>query len=266
MHARLLDRPAPDSGSPSPPLPAPSLVDRPAAPPPAALDREAFTLLASASLRAVYAGALAVVSRRSDAEDVAQEALLAAYEKRASCRDPARFRAWLLQIVRNRALNFLERRRLRDVPGTEAAAPVEWELPLLPDVGLRERLRAAMAHLSATQRAVVLLHDTEGWTHEEIAARLGTSVLMSRKHLFQARVRLRALLDSDRPALGELPQPLSAAPPEAPGRAASAPPALRAAGTTAKACGNAARGSLVLHQQRSAAAPARPLRRKAAAG
>lgn len=162
-----------------------------------------FTMLARPSLRAAYAGALAVVRRPADAEDVTQDALLAAYEKLDTCRDPARFGAWLLQIVHNRALNFIERRRLRDVPARpDAEDDVERSEPAppLPDVKLRERLARAVERLGDRQRTVVLLHDIEGWTHAEIAARLGTSELMSRKHLFQARTRLRALLEADGPS------------------------------------------------------------------
>jgi RNA polymerase sigma-70 factor (ECF subfamily) len=51
-----------------------------------------------------------------------------------------------------------------------------------------------MTRLNAAQREVLLLHDLEGWTHNEIAARLDISVLMSRRHLSDARKRLRAVL------------------------------------------------------------------------
>ena len=60
---------------------------------------------------------------------------------------------------------------------------------------LRERLTAALLALPAIQREVVLLHDYEGWKHAEIAQRLGLSDLMSRRHLSDARKRLRDLLE-----------------------------------------------------------------------
>lgn len=161
-------------------------------------DPEAFRAMARSSMRAAYAGALAVVSRRADAEDVAQDAMLAAWGKLDTCRDPTRFRAWLLQIVRNRALNWVERRRLRDVPALLGDEPADPHAPRLPDLGLRARLAAALASLPPAQRTIILLHDTEGWTHAEIAAHLGISVLMSRKHLFQARGALRRLLAGER--------------------------------------------------------------------
>jgi RNA polymerase sigma-70 factor (ECF subfamily) len=59
---------------------------------------------------------------------------------------------------------------------------------------LRERLEAALVRLPPTQREVVLLHDLDGRTHDEIAELIGTSAGMSRQHLFQARRALRQLL------------------------------------------------------------------------
>jgi RNA polymerase sigma-70 factor (ECF subfamily) len=191
----------------------------PASPAPAASGHE-FEALARPFLRAAYAGAFAVVKRGADAEDVAQDALLTAFEKIETCRDPARFRAWLLQIVRNRALNWLESRRLRDVPATDEEPAAELVFPVLPDAGLRDRLRRAMARLGAIPRKVVLLHDTEGWTHQEIADQLGISVLMSRKHLFQARRILREQLSSDRS--GNATEALPVSPPRISGSASRA--------------------------------------------
>lgn len=152
----------------------------------------AFGELVRRHLRAAYAVALAIVGRSADAEDVAQDAFAAALERIETCREPARFSGWLLQIVRNRALNWLDRRRLRDVGATgdapvgAATEPARAEL-----AGRRERIAAALAALTPAQREVVLLHDLEEWTHGEIAEALGISEVMSRQHLFCARRVLR---------------------------------------------------------------------------
>ena len=156
-------------------------------------DRDAFTALVRAHLRAAYAVALSVVARPADAEDVAQDAFLIAFERLDSCRDPSRFAGWLLQIVRNQARNWLTKRRLRDVPDREPPREQGAE-SVLPDTVLRQRLLDQLALLSAAQREVVLLHDLDGWTHPEIAAALGFSEVMSRQHLFVARRQLRAQL------------------------------------------------------------------------
>lgn len=156
---------------------------------------EAFEVLARTFLRAAYVVALAVLNRPEDAEDVAQDALVAAFDRLHTLREPERFGGWLATIARNHALNALNRRRRRegrDAP--EAPLPAVRPRPV-EQIGLRERLLAALATLSPNQREVVLLHDLEGWSHAEIAHAIGTSEGMSRQHLFQARRALRARVE-----------------------------------------------------------------------
>jgi RNA polymerase sigma-70 factor (ECF subfamily) len=152
----------------------------------------AYEALVRKHLRPAYAIALAIVSRPSDAEDVAQDAMMIACERIETCRDPGRFSAWLFQIVRNHARNWLARRRLRDVSKDPSPPEPEHTGPG-PDAGaFREQLVAALEQLGQVEREIVLLHDLDGWTHPEIADALGISVVMSRQHLFQARRRLRS--------------------------------------------------------------------------
>ena len=163
-------------------------------------DRDAFSELARAYLRPAYAVALAILGRPADAEDVAQEALVAALEKLETCREPERFAAWLLQIARNRAKNWRAGRSLREAGREEERSGAEARDPVLAaEPGLREVLAAALGRLPEAQREVVLLHDLEGWTHGEIGACTGISETMSRQHLFNARKALRALLAGHRP-------------------------------------------------------------------
>ena len=157
-------------------------------------ERAAFAALVRRHLRAAYAVALAVLGRPADAEDVAQDAFLVAFERLASCREPARFSGWLLTIVRHQALNALERRRIRAVTDDDVAAAADPAGSVTGDAVLRRRLLAALARLSPREREVVLLHDLEGWTHGDIAAALEISEVMSRQHLFQARRILRGLM------------------------------------------------------------------------
>jgi RNA polymerase sigma-70 factor (ECF subfamily) len=163
-------------------------------------EARAFEELVRRHLKSAHAVALGVLGNPADAEDVCQDAFLAALEKLEECRDPERFAAWLLRIVRNRALNFRERRSLRegeplervavaaagDDPGREAERSE-----------LRERLLAALAGLPDSQREVVLLHDLEGWRHRDIAEMLGTTEGAVRVRLLQARRRLRATLEGN---------------------------------------------------------------------
>ena len=165
-------------------------------------DAGAADALVRRYLRAAYATALAVTREPADAEDVAQDALVVALERLPDCRDPARFSAWLLRIVRNRALNHLRSRRLRDGLPLESASSVAGTGDPARDAGraeLRDRLRAGLETLTDKQREVVLLHDLEGWRHREIAQALGINEGTARYHLFHARRALRGHLGDDTP-------------------------------------------------------------------
>lgn len=164
----------------------------------------AFGALTRLYLRAAYSVALAIVGRPADAEDVAQDALLLAFERLGTCREPERFGGWLLRIVRNQAHNWLARRHLRDVPGCEIDADFPDEAASPGSTVARDRLLAALAAISPVRREVVLLHDMEEWTHPEIAAALQISEVTSRQHLFQARRQLRERL-GDTASMGDEP-------------------------------------------------------------
>ena len=160
-------------------------------------EQTAFAGLVRRHRRAALARALAVLADPADAEDIAQESFVHAYEQLATCRHPERFSAWLLTIVHRRSLNRLRgERRRRIEPLDESLASDRSEAPIadLERADLRSRLLAALATLAPIQREVVLLADVEQWPHDRIAAATGISVLMSRRHLSDARRRLRALL------------------------------------------------------------------------
>ncbi len=157
----------------------------------------AFEALVRRYLRAAYAVALARTGNPQDAEDVCQDAFIAALERLATLRDPDRFGAWLLEIVRNRALNVIRSRRVRSEEPIEEAAVCGGG----PDPGreaersaLRQDLLAALAQLDETRREVALLYDVEGWRHAEIAERLGMPEGTVRYHLHEARRTLREQL------------------------------------------------------------------------
>jgi RNA polymerase sigma-70 factor (ECF subfamily) len=152
----------------------------------------AFDALVRRHLRAAYSVALPVLGRPADADDVAQEAFDAALERIDDCREPARFSGWLLRIVRNRALNALEKRKLRDADQAGEIATAN----ATGDVVLRTHLLTALATLSTQQREIVLLHDLDGWTHAEIAEALGITENNCRQHLFAARRALRSELSA----------------------------------------------------------------------
>jgi RNA polymerase sigma-70 factor, ECF subfamily len=164
-------------------------------------DVPAFELLVRRHALVGLAVARSIVGNVIDAEDVCQDAWVRALERLDECRRPDRFASWLLQIVRNRARNFLQYRRVRATePFDEAIDASDQSKADDPSEALdrrREqvRLECAMARLTEVQREVLILHDQLGWKHREIAESVGVSEVLSRQRLFQARARMRQFLD-----------------------------------------------------------------------
>ena len=159
-------------------------------------DRASFEILVRRHYRAAYAVALARSGNRADAEDLVHDAFVRAAERLESCRQRDKFAAWLCAIVRNLAHNLRTRgssnRTIALQPDTARSNQSPERDAQLAE--LRERLQSALSHLPAIQREIVLLHDVDGRTHDEIAIIVGTTSGMCRQHLFKARKQLRRLL------------------------------------------------------------------------
>lgn len=162
-------------------------------------DAKAFEALVRRYFKTTYVIALSLLNNGMDAEDVVQDAFLKALERIEDCREPSSFGPWLRQIVRNRAHNFREHRRVRAATPLElVSAASDADSARTTERGeLRTRLEQALSRLSEIQRQVVLWHDLEGLKHREIAERLEISEGMSRQHLFNARRTLREHLGAD---------------------------------------------------------------------
>jgi RNA polymerase sigma-70 factor (ECF subfamily) len=161
-------------------------------------ERAAFEPLVRRHFRASYAVAFARLGDRDEAEDVCQDAFVAAYERLAECRRPDRFAHWLLRIVRNRALRRIARQAVRRAVGLDRATEKAGGATPEDDLyraELGRQLAAALGALRPIQREVVLLFDHEDQAHREIAERLGISEGMSRRHLSDARATMRKLLE-----------------------------------------------------------------------
>jgi RNA polymerase sigma-70 factor, ECF subfamily len=166
-------------------------------------DAAAFEQIMRRHFRMAFLVAFAQLGNRADAEDVCQDAFLRCWERIHDCRDPARVGAWIAAIVRNTAHNRREFLRVRETEPLDTVAPIATPHGADADIHrneLRARLTAALRTLPSVQREVVILHDLEGFSHVELAERLNLSVLMSRRHLSDARRRLRELL-ADLPTL-----------------------------------------------------------------
>ena len=162
-------------------------------------DAVAFEGLVRRHYRAAYSVALAILGSAMDAEDVCQEAFVRALERLEDCRNPGRFIAWLMQIVRNRARNYIDYRRVRETVDLDkvAASGGDRADKGVEQAELRDTLQEALSELTELQRQVVLLHDLEGWKHREIAESLDVSEVASRQHLLNARRKLRELLGQE---------------------------------------------------------------------
>jgi RNA polymerase sigma-70 factor (ECF subfamily) len=128
------------------------------------------------------------------AADIAQEVWIQIFRALPSFRGDSQFGTWAHRIAVNRTLNALRRtRRVAslevDVDDDTAAVEPEGERALLA-----ASIEEAAAKLSPGARTVFLLHDVEGYTHEEIAAELGITAGGSKSQLFKARAKLRILL------------------------------------------------------------------------
>jgi len=157
--------------------------------------REAAGHLAERYLRAGRAVALAIVGDESAAEDVIQDAFVYAIERVEECRQPERFGAWLLTIVRNRSRNHVrDRRRSEPLERVRHASDAPSPAVETERAELRERLLAALATLPEVRREAILLHDLEGWTHREIAERLDLPAGTVRSHVHHARRAMREAL------------------------------------------------------------------------
>lgn len=165
-------------------------------------DAEARERLVRRHLGAAYAVALARLRHSADAQDAAHDALVTALRGLDGCREPRRFAAWLMEIVRNRAADLARRNTVR------AAAPIDLVEPADPAARpdrdaeraeLRDALVRALGSLPRLQREVVLLHDLEGLRHAEVGERIGVSEGAARVHLHHARRRLRAALAAHAP-------------------------------------------------------------------
>jgi RNA polymerase sigma-70 factor (ECF subfamily) len=128
------------------------------------------------------------------AADIAQEVWIQIFRALAQYRGESRFGTWAHRIAVNRTLNALRKtRRLAKIETDvdEDTAAVEPD----PDGAMMmATIETAASKLSPGARAVFLLHDVEGFTHEEIAERLGITSGGSKSQLFKARAKLRTLL------------------------------------------------------------------------
>ena len=175
-------------------------------------DAEAFEFLYNLHKRRVYSLCLRMTANTAEAEDLAQEAFLQLFRKIGTFRGESAFSTWLHRLSVNVVLMHLRKKGLPSVPLEEVLEPQQEDGPrkefgaddlsLLGSVD-RVNLERAIAELPTGYRTIFVLHDIDGYEHNEIAEMIGCSVGNSKSQLHKARLKLRELLRLERAAKRE---------------------------------------------------------------
>lgn len=152
-------------------------------------DQGAFAELYALHAPSLYALALKLLGNPATAEDVVQDTFIKAIQSIGGFRGDAPLRAWLKRVTAHLAIDHLRARR--------PVAEVDPDFMVATDAGpehLSEAL-GLLARLPATARSVVWLHEMEGWSHPEIAARFGYTESWSKSLLSRSLSRLRSWME-----------------------------------------------------------------------
>jgi RNA polymerase sigma-70 factor (ECF subfamily) len=165
-------------------------------------------MLFNAHKRRVYSLCLRMTGDPAEAEDLAQEAFLQLFRKIGTFRGESAFSTWLHRLVVNVVLMHLRRKGLQQVSLDDIDN--HQEEPVKREYGDEDRrlmgsvdrisLERAIAQLPPGYRAVFVLHDVEGYEHNEIAQIMNYSIGNSKSQLHKARLKLRDWLRQDRRA------------------------------------------------------------------
>ena len=141
----------------------------------------------------VFAVVRRIVGDDHRAEDCAQEAWISALRGLPEFRRDARFGTWIHRIAVNQALQMQRRSGVRQQRETELPDTLSVG-PGRRDALLEDRIARALDQVPDRMRQVLVLHDVEGYTHQEIAERMGVRPGTSKSQLFKARAHMRELL------------------------------------------------------------------------
>ena len=159
----------------------------------------AFELLYERYHRRTYSLCLRMTSNQTEAEDLTQEVFIQLFRKVGSFRGDSAFSTWLHRLTVNQVLMHFRKRNVKFEKTTEEGETPEqtvrgtenpFKMPIVDKIALE----SAIDQLPAGYKNVFVLHDVEGFEHEEVAKILGCSVGTSKSQLHKARLKLRKLL------------------------------------------------------------------------
>ncbi len=155
----------------------------------------------------IYATIYHMTANHEDANDLAQESFVKAFQALKSFKGGSSFYTWLYRIAVNKTINFLKQRKNRQhMSLNDLDFNVEHNPDLVALISdktprreaglteLQEKLNGALLKLSESHRMAVVLHDVQGLSHEEIAKIMHCNIGTVRSRLFYARQQLQALL------------------------------------------------------------------------
>ncbi len=159
----------------------------------------AFEVLYERYHRRTYSLCLRMTNSQTEAEDLTQEVFIQLFRKIGSFRGASAFSTWLHRLTVNQVLMHFRKRSVKSektsedgempdqiVSGTEDPQ----KMPIVDRIALNN----AIAELPNGYRSVFVLHDIEGYEHEEVARIMGISVGTSKSQLHKARLKLRGLI------------------------------------------------------------------------
>jgi RNA polymerase sigma-70 factor (ECF subfamily) len=170
-------------------------------------DAESFGALYALHKRRIYSLCLRMTGNAAEAEDLTQEAFLQLYRKIGTFRGESAFSTWLHRMAVNVVLMQLRKKGLQQISLEEAQEPQHEDGPKR-DLGAQDNVLAgsidrvnlerAVESLPRGYRIVFVLHDVEGYEHNEIAEMMGCSIGNSKSQLHKARLKLRDMLKLSR--------------------------------------------------------------------
>ncbi len=167
-------------------------------------DMVAFEEIYNRHHRRVYSICLRMLQNTTEAEDLTQDVFIQLHRKIGSFRGDSAFTTWLHRLTVNQVLMHFRKRNVKFEKTTqEGETPIQIvggtqnprKMPVVDKIAIED----AIAQLPDGYRNVFVLHDVEGYEHEEVARILGCSVGTSKSQLHKARLKLRILLQKKAP-------------------------------------------------------------------